>query len=121
MRATEFIVERKGGKIPKRQQNPTRGLDKVADGDRWNSDYKMYRLGLHLAVCDGVNKPDTPEESWVGRWKTLHPYSKEEQEMIKLAAKSADLDFVDVNKGDMRSMETDDVYTQSPVSNWMKK
>jgi hypothetical protein len=120
MRANEFIVERKGGKMTKRQQNPTRGVNKYTDADRWSSDYKLYRLGLALAACDGVNVPEMDEESWVGRWKTLHPYSQLEQDMINVAAKAAGVKVNDVNHGDMRSRETDDTYTVSPVANWNK-
>lgn len=118
MRANEFIVERKGGKMTKRQQNPTRGVNKYTDDDRWNSDYKLYRLGLAMAATDGKTPPDMDEESWVGRWKTLHPYSNEEQEVINLAAKVAGVNVHDVNNGDMRSKETDDTYTVSPVAKW---
>lgn len=120
MRANEFIVERKGGKMTKRQQNPTRGVNKYTDADRWSSDYKLYRLGLAMAATDGKQVPDMDEESWVGRWKTLHPYSKKEQDMINIAAKAAGVTIHDVNKGDMSSKETDDTYTISPVANWMK-
>lgn len=120
MRAKEFITE-VDGKMTQRQQNPTRGINKYTDADRWNSDYKLYRLGLAMAACDGVNEVEMDEESWVGRYKTLHPYTQEEQDMIDLAAKAAGVKIKDVNHGDMRSMETDDTNTVSPVSNWMKK
>lgn len=121
MRAHEFIIESKG-KMPKRLQYPTRGLNRYTDSDRWNSDYKLYRLGLALAACDGVNLPDNvPEESWIGRNKSLHPYSKSEQDMIKLAAKVAGVTIDDVNHGDMESRELPDTYKVSPVSNWNKK
>ena len=122
MRAREFIEESKiakSAKISKRQQVATRGLNKVTDGDRWNSDYKLYRLGLALAACDGVNLPDVDAESWVGRWKTVHPYSKEEQDMLNLAYKAVNAEAEDVNNGDMKSEELPDTYTVSPVSNWM--
>lgn len=121
MRAKEFVVERKGGVMSNRQQNPTRGVNKYTDDDRWNSDYKLYRLGLALACTDGVVTPDMDEESWVGRYKTLHPYSKLEQDMINVASTAAGVKILDVNHGDMRSMEMDDTYTVSPVANWMKK
>ncbi len=121
MRAREFVIEAKG-KMSKRLQYPTRGLDKFTDNDRWNSDYKLYRLGLALAACDGVNSPDNvPEESWIGRYKSLHPYSQSEQDMIRLAAKVAGVKIEDVNKGDMESRELPNTNTVSPVSNWNKK
>lgn len=120
MRAREFISEAKG-KMAKRLQWPTRGLDKFTDADRWNSDYKLYRLGLALAMTDGDSVPDMPEESWVGRWKTLHPYSKREQEMIQTAAKAAGVHVYDENHGDMESRELPGTNTLSPVSNWNNK
>lgn len=118
MRAKEFVIERKGGKMTQRQQNPSRGVNKYTDDDRWSSDYKLYRLGIAMAPCDGVNNVDVDEESWVGRWKTLHPYSKVEQDMINIASKAVGVKVHDVNKGDMRSQETDDTYTVSPVAKW---
>jgi hypothetical protein len=121
MRAKEFIIERKGGKMSVRQQNPTRGVNKYTDADRWNTDYKLYRLGLALAGTDGKTIQDMDQESWAGRWKTLHPYSKAEQEMINLAAKMVGVKIHDPNHGDMRSQETPDTYTISPVSNWNNK
>lgn len=121
MRAREFIIEA-DGKMSDRMRYPTRGVNKYTDDDRWNTDYKLYRLGLALAACDGVNEPDNiPEESWIGRYKSLHPYSKKEQDMIKLAAKVIGVNIKDVNHGDMRSQELPDTYKTSPISNWNKK
>jgi len=121
MRAREFVVERKGGKMTTRQQNPTRGLIKYTDDDMWDSGYKLLRLGLALAVTDGKTIPEMDEESWIGRYKSLHPYSQCDHDMIIVAAKAAGVNIHDVNKGDMRSQETPDTYTVSPVANWSKK
>lgn len=118
MRAREFINE---AQISKRLQQSTRGLNKFTDGERWNSDYKMYRLGLALAACDGETMPDVDKESWVGRWKTTHPYSQKEQDMLKLAYKAVEIEYQDVNNGDMESKELDSTNTVSPVANWMNK
>lgn len=120
MRAREFVLERKGGVMSSRQQYPTRGINKYTDDDRWNSDYKLYRLGLAMASTDGEIVPDMDEESWVGRYKTLHPYSQEEQDMIDIAAKIAGVNVKNINHGDMRSQETPDTYTTSPVAQWNK-
>ena len=118
MRAREFIKEEQ---ISKRLQQSTRGLNKITDGERWNSDYKAYRLGLAVAGCDGINPPEIDKESWVGIWKTTHPYSQKEQDMLKLAYKAVDIDYEDVNHGDMESKELDSTNTTSPVANWMNK
>ena len=116
MRAKEFITERKAGKITKRQQNPTVGLNRFKDGMKWNSDYTAYRLGMALGMTDGKHAPELDPESWIGRWKTAHPYTPEEQEMFKLAYKAVGADYEDLNHGDLRSMETDDTNNVSPIA-----
>ena len=121
MRASEFIVERKIGKLTKSQANSNRGLIKYTDDDRWDSGYKSLRLGMAMAGTDGTNLPEMDEESWVGRYKTLHPFSQLDQDMIVQGAKIAGVKIHDVNKGDLRSKESDDTYTVSPISNWNKK
>lgn len=121
MRAKEFIKESKKGVMPSFQQNPSKGLNVIWDGPHWMSDYKAYRFGMALGLCDGLNIPDVDAESWIGRWKTVHPYSKEEQEMIDLAAKAVGINYKDLNRGDMTSLEPDDTYSVSPVANWTKK
>jgi hypothetical protein len=121
MRAREFIQESKTGKISKRHQQSTRGLHKVTDGDRWSADYKLYRLGLAAASTDGKTEPDIDKESWVGRWKITLPYSKADQEKLIQAYKAIDMDYIDVNNGDLSSQELESTNTISPVSTWNNK
>lgn len=120
MRAKEFIVERHQGKLGKRQQNATRGLHLFSDGERWNSDYTQFRLGMALACSNGKDPIDMDWKSWVGKSKSAHPYTEEEAEMLKQAYKAVGANFTDLNHGDMESEEIDLVNTTSPVSNWMK-
>lgn len=121
MRANEFITEKKDGKLTKRQQNPTRGVNKFTDGDKWNADYTQFRLGMALAGTDGKNMPELDAESWAGKSKTAHPYTKVEQDMLKMAYKAVGASYQDLNNGDMKSKELDDTYTTSPVNDWNKK
>jgi hypothetical protein len=117
MKIKDIITEEKGkGKISKRQQQPTRGLNKFTDGDHWNSDYTLYRLGLAVASTDGKTVPDTDKESWVGKWKVTAPYSQLDQEMLKKAYQAVGADYEDVNKGDMRSQELKSTHKTSPVA-----
>lgn len=120
MRAKEFISEVKIGKITKRQAQASRGLNIYKDGATWSSDYSGYRLGLAVAGTDGKIDPDIDAESFIGKKKTTHPYSNEEQEMLKKAYKAIGVTYDDPNHGDMRSQELDSTNTVSPVSNWMK-
>lgn len=120
MRAKEFIIERHQGKLSKRQQNATRGLHLFSDGERWNSDYTQFRLGMALACANGKDPIDMDWKSWVGKSKSAHPYTEEEAEMLKQAYKAVGANYTDLNHGDMESEEIDLVNTTSPVSNWMK-
>ena len=121
MRAREFILEATAGSMSKRQQEPTRGVHKFSDAEHWNSDYKMYRMGLALACTDGKSMPNVDFESFVGRWKMAYPYSQVEVDMLKRAYEATKTAFVDLNKGNLMSKELPTTYTVSPVSNWMQK
>ncbi len=115
MKIRDIITEQKG-KLRARQRFATRGLNRFTDGKKWNSDYTLYRLGLALASTDGKTIPDVDEESWIGKWKATAPYSKEEQDMLKLAYKQVDASYEDLNNGDMRSQEGPTVNKSSPVA-----
>jgi hypothetical protein len=115
MKINEVIAE-SVGKISKRQQQPTRGLNKFTDGDRWNGDYTLYRLGLAVASTDGKSVPDTDKESWVGKWKVAAPYSQVDQDMLEKAYEAVGAKYEDVNHGDMRSQELESTNKSSPVA-----
>ena len=85
------------------------------DGKKWNSDYTLYRMGLALASTDGKTMPEVDEESWIGKWKVTAPYTKEEQDMLKLAYNEVHADYEDINGGDMRSQEGPTINKDSPV------
>jgi hypothetical protein len=114
MKIRDIIVEQKG-ELTKHQRFAMRGLNKFTDGKKWNSDYTLYRLGLALAATDGKTMPEVDEESWIGKWKVTAPYTKEEQDMLKLAYKEVHADYEDINGGDMRSQEGSTINKDSPV------
>jgi fatty-acid desaturase len=70
---------------------------------------------MAVASSDGINPIEMPAESWVGKHNTAHAYTKEEQDMLKLAYKAAGLEYKDLNKGDMDSEELSSANTQSVV------
>lgn len=116
MRAREFIVEKKEGKITKRQQWGTRGLHKYRPGGPpFSGNYLQNRVMMAVASADGKHDPDINSASWVGAEKTAHPYTQEEAEMLKSAYRAAGADYDDVNSGDMRSQEPPGGNTKSPV------
>lgn len=119
MRSKEFVNETKVGKITKRQQQSSRGINVYGDKERVSSDYTSFKLGQALAMADGSGQPiDIDSKSWHGKKKTAHPYTQIEQDMLNDAYKAVGAKQTDINKGDMRSLELDSTYTVSPVSTW---
>jgi hypothetical protein len=110
-----IMAEAKQGKLTKRQHNATRGMQLVSDGEKWNGDYTMYRVGMAVAGTDGTNDPDIDQSSWVGKYKTTHPYTDQESDMLKKAYKAVGANYKDLNKGDNRSQELDSTNKTSPV------
>jgi hypothetical protein len=116
MRAREFFFEAAAAKISKREQAATRGLNifsmKIDSYDRL---YDLNRLMMAVASSDGVNPIEMDSESWSGKHNTAHPYTKEENDMLKLAYKAAGLEYKDLNNGDMDSEELESTNKRSPV------
>jgi hypothetical protein len=120
MRAKEFIVEKTDGKMSKRQNQSTRGVNTFSDAERWNSDYVAYRVGLAVACTDGINTPEVDRKSWIGKSKAAFPYTQQEQDMLDLAFDAVGANAQNLNNGDIKSKELEDTHIVSPVANWMK-
>jgi hypothetical protein len=123
VRASEFvstkITETADVKISRRLQAGTRGLNVFSKKiDTYDRLYDLNRLMMAVASSDGVNPIKMDAESWVGKHNTTHPYTPEEQDMLKLAYKAAGLEYKDLNKGDLDSEEMSEVNTVSPVKSF---
>lgn len=117
MKVNEIITEGKTrAKLTKRQQQSMPGANTYHDAVKANSDYVAYRMGMAVASTDGKTPPDIDKESWIGKEKSAHPYTKEEQDMLKQAYKAAGASYKDLNNGDMRSLELDTVNKSSTVA-----
>jgi hypothetical protein len=118
MRAHEFITEQshgtRAGKVSKRQQQSTVGLNVFAIS-QYDRTYDLNRVMMAVASTDGEIIPDLEQESWVGKQNTAHPYTQVEQDMLKIAYKAAGIPFKDLNKGDLDSEELDSTQDQSPI------
>jgi hypothetical protein len=90
-------------------------LNTYGDSEHVSGDYTAYRLGMAVAGANGKDPLDMKAKSWIGKQKTTHPYTKEEQEMLKQAYKAVGAEYTDLNHGDMKSRELDDTYKTSPV------
>lgn len=117
MRASEFVTEGTDGNaiISKKKRFPTRGLNLFADGEKWNTDYTLNRVMMAAACTDGTFVPDMDQKSWFGKEKTAQPYTKQEQDMLKMAYKAAGAKWTDLNHGDLSSDEPPGGNKVSPV------
>jgi hypothetical protein len=102
-------------RISKRNQSGTRGLNTFSDAERWNTDYTLNRVMMAVACTDGTFVPDIDKKSWFGKGKTAHPYTEQEQDMLKMAYKAAGANWADLNSGDMDSEEVASTNTVSPI------
>jgi hypothetical protein len=119
VRAWEFLAEADGNaRISKRNQSGTRGLNTFSDAERWNTDYTLNRVMMAAACTDGTFVPDIDKKSWFGKGKTAHPYTEQEQDMLKMAYKAAGANWSDLNSGDMDSEEVTSTNTTSPIKSF---
>lgn len=115
MRAREFMVEQIG-KPSHRVQQATRGLNLFRDKRKTNSDYVLNRVMMAAACADGTDAPVEMEDmSWVGTRRSAHPYTKQEQNMLKQAYRAAGAEWDDLNHGDMDSEEVASTNKVSPI------
>lgn len=116
MKVNEIISESTQAKLTKRQGQSSRGINTFGDAERANSDYVQFRVGMAVACTDGKIVPEVDRKSWIGKRKAAFPYTKEEQDMLKIAYKVAGATYDDPNHGDMRSLELETVNKISPVA-----
>lgn len=115
MRAREFVSENKTGKISKRLQVATRGLNKFRDSEFADRIYELNRVMMAVASTDGTFVPDIDGESWAGRNNIAAPYTKIEQDMLKKAYTAVGSTNWDLNHGDLDSEEHPAVNSTSPI------
>ena len=116
MRAREFIIEEKIGKISDQQQSSTRGLNKFRDRQFSDRIYELNRVMMAAACNDGEDFAETVDaESWAGRNNIAAPYTEVEQRMLEKAYKAIGSKSWDLNHGNMNSEELPDTSTTSPI------
>lgn len=114
------VVESTQQKISKRKQQATAGLNTYGDSEHVSGDYTSYRLGMAVAGANGKDPIEMKAKSWIGKKKSTHPYTQEEQDMLKQAYKAVGAEYQDVNKGDLKSRELNDTHKVSPVAGQKK-
>jgi hypothetical protein len=116
MKVYDIITEVKQPKPTKRQSQSSKGMNIYGDKEKADSTYVAFKLGQAMACTDGKSKPEIDGKSWFGKKKTVHPYTKEEQDMFVQAANAVGADYTDLNHGDMQSRELDNTNKTSPVA-----
>jgi len=116
MRAREFLAEKQQGKIRRGYHDATVGLHKFRDPGGYDRTYELNRVMMAAACADGTDAPvDMDQASWVGKYNTAQPYTKEEHKMLKQAFKAVGSDVKDLNNGDLESKEHPAVNYTSPI------
>ena len=116
MRAREFLAEKHQGKMSRVHQNATVGLHRFRDPGGYDRTYELNRVMMAVAMADGSDTPiNIDQASWVGKYNTAQPYTKEEQKMLKQAFKAIGSETHDLNHGDLESQEHPAINTESPV------
>lgn len=115
MRAWEFISEaKKVTKMRQDHQNATRGLHTFTDAN-YDRYYILGKVMSAAACANGYDPLNVPAETWIGKRNTAHPYTKEEDRMMKQAYDAVGVEYEDKNHSDMRSQENKDTNIQSPI------
>jgi hypothetical protein len=71
---------------------------------------------MAAACADGTDTPiEMDDQSWIGTRRSAHPYTHEEQNMLKQAYRAAGAEWDDINNGDMDSEEVSSTNKQSPI------
>jgi len=116
MKIKEIINEVRSGQVPANYKESHPGLHLFGDAERANTDYTHFRLGLALACADGKGQiANMDPKTFYGKKHTAHPYTKEEDNMLKQSYRLVGANYKDLNKGNMRSLELKDTHKQSPV------
>ena len=119
MRAKEFIAEEKEGKLHPEQEAVMPTARRVRDNGGYDRTNHLNRMMMALACHDGKDKKAIPKDkmdpnSWVEKYNTAHPYTKEEDNMVVGAMKTLGADHHHV-VSDHRSREPEGTHKISPV------
>jgi hypothetical protein len=119
MRAAEFVTEDRKGKIPGGHEHAMTGAHSIRDNGGYDRTNHLNRLMMAMAMHDGKSKKALSRDkmdpaSWIEKYNSAHPYTKEEDNMVHGAMKTIGSEHIHT-LSDHRSMETPDTHKVSPV------
>lgn len=115
MRAREFVMERRQGRLRGVAKQAMPGSYRFRDSGIDRA-YNLNRVMMAAACADGLTTRavDMPENSWADRYNTAHPYTAAEHRMLQQAFGAVATDY-DHNVADHASREHPAVNKTSPV------
>ena len=120
MRAKEFINEaNKIGKVKKMHVAVQQGIKISRDNGGYDRTNYLNRKWMACAMADGKNPNkgvDMDGYSWVERFNSEHPFTKEEYNMLRQAEKTVPGEVYEITPWS-KSQEPDDTHKVSPVPN----
>ena len=119
MRAQEFIVEDRKGDLHPDQAATMVGAHRIRDNGGYDRTNHLNRMMMAAAMHDGKSRKAIPKSqmdpaSWVEKYNTAHPYTKEEDNMIHGAMKTIGSEHHNV-MSNHRSTEPEGTHKISPV------
>jgi hypothetical protein len=116
MRLHEIMTEHKVTEYDKETKNAEKGVYVARDVGGYDRVYHMNRLMMAMAKADGKNTGpvDSPASTWFEKYNTLHPYTKEEDNMIKAGMATIPTDGRQIAPYS-KSKESHDTHKASPV------
>jgi len=120
VRAQEFVVEDRKGALHPDQEAVMVGAHRIRDNGGYDRANHLNRLMMAAAMHDGKSRKAIPKDqmdpaSWVEKYNTAHPYTKEEDNMIHGAMKTIGSEHHKV-MSDNRSIEPEGTHKISPVT-----
>ena len=117
MRAYEFIVESKKGKMHKDHASVSRGADKFKD-DGTDRIYHLNQVMKATAMADGKSTKalDMEDESFAGKNNMAYPYTETEHNMMRQAFNTVSGTDAHELIRDHSSKEPNDTHKVSPVT-----
>ena len=114
MKITEIITEQRAGKLADKFASPSKGVWKMRDDGGYDRTYHLNRVMMAAAMHDGkTDKPvDMDSASWAEKYNTAHPYTEQENNMIKGALATIGSDSTEI-VSDRKSREEDHVNRSS--------
>jgi hypothetical protein len=121
MKINEIVTEDRKGKLPKTAKEASRGIIRMRDQGGYDRGNHLNRIMMAAACHDGqtenaLARDQMDPASWIDKYNTAHPYTKEEHNMMYGALKTVGSES-DSPVPYSKSTENKEVHKTSPHRN----